>query len=132
VGWARLYVALSKPNSASEGLPTLNAFRTNTRRQCTLYSAEGLGENLWQQCVFSAEVSLQDLTKSHGWLIHFLILAAKKRFSWNLLEIHQCPKLYNQVFAETSPKRSFSMTEYERFGLVFTKTRVYKFGHCFP
>jgi hypothetical protein len=21
------------------------------------------------------------------------------------------------------------MTEYERFGLVFTKTRVYKFGH---
>jgi hypothetical protein len=22
------------------------------------------------------------------------------------------------------------MTEYERFGLVFTKTRVYKFGHC--
>ncbi len=33
------------------------------------------------------------------------------------------------VFAKTSPKRSFSMTEYERFGLVFTKTRVYKFGH---
>jgi hypothetical protein len=24
----------------------------------------------------------------------------------------------------------FSMTEYERFGLVFTKTRVYKYGHC--
>ncbi len=22
------------------------------------------------------------------------------------------------------------MTEYERFGLVFTKTWVYKFGHC--
>jgi hypothetical protein len=22
------------------------------------------------------------------------------------------------------------MTEYERLGLVFTKTRVYKFGHC--
>ncbi len=22
------------------------------------------------------------------------------------------------------------MTKYERFGLVFTKTRVYKFGHC--
>ncbi len=33
------------------------------------------------------------------------------------------------VFTKTSPKRSFSMTEYKRFGLVFTKTRVYKFGH---
>jgi hypothetical protein len=32
------------------------------------------------------------------------------------------------VFAKTSPKRSFSMTEYERYGLVFTKTRVYQFG----
>ncbi len=36
----------------------------------------------------------------------------------------------NTVFAKTSPKRSFSMTEYERLGLVFTKTRVYKVGHC--
>jgi hypothetical protein len=39
------------------------------------------------------------------------------------------PEIIDQVFAKTSPKRSFSMTEYERFGLVFTKTRVYKFGH---
>jgi hypothetical protein len=30
---------------------------------------------------------------------------------------------------KTSPKESFSMTAYERFGLVFTETRVYKFGH---
>jgi hypothetical protein len=36
---------------------------------------------------------------------------------------------YRPSFAKTSPKRSFSMTEYERIGLVFTKTRVYKFGH---
>ena len=41
------------------------------------------------------------------------------------------PEFIDQVFAKTSPKRSFSMTEYERFRLVFTKTRVYKFGHCF-
>ncbi len=40
------------------------------------------------------------------------------------------PEIIDPVFAKTSPKRSFSMTEYERFGLVFTKTRVYKFGHC--
>jgi hypothetical protein len=41
------------------------------------------------------------------------------------------PKILDTVFAKTSPKRWFSMTEYERFGLFFTKTRVYKFGHCF-
>jgi hypothetical protein len=39
------------------------------------------------------------------------------------------PEIIDPVFAKTSPKRSFSMTEYEHFGLVFTKTRVYKFGH---
>jgi hypothetical protein len=39
------------------------------------------------------------------------------------------PEIIDPVFAKTSPKRSFSITEYERFGLVFTKTRVYKFGH---
>ncbi len=39
------------------------------------------------------------------------------------------PEIIDPVFAKTSPKRSFSMTKYERFGLVFTKTRVYKFGH---
>ncbi len=43
------------------------------------------------------------------------------------------PEIIDTVFAKTSSKRSFSMTEYERFGLVFTKTRVYKFGHgCAP
>jgi hypothetical protein len=39
------------------------------------------------------------------------------------------PEIIDQVCAKTSSKRSFSITEYERFGLVFTKTRVYKFGH---
>jgi hypothetical protein len=39
------------------------------------------------------------------------------------------PEIIDPVFAKTIPKRSFSVTEYERFGLVFTKTRVYKFGH---
>jgi hypothetical protein len=39
------------------------------------------------------------------------------------------PEIIDTVFAKTSPIRSFSMTKYERFGLVFTKTRVYKFGH---
>ncbi len=39
------------------------------------------------------------------------------------------PEIKDPVFAKTSPKRSFSITKYERFGFVFTKTRVYKFGH---
>jgi hypothetical protein len=38
------------------------------------------------------------------------------------------PEFIDPVFANTSPKRSFSMTKYERFGLVFTKNWVYKFG----
>jgi hypothetical protein len=38
-------------------------------------------------------------------------------------------EIIDTVFAKTSSKRSASMTEYERIGLVFTKTRVYKFGH---
>ncbi len=42
------------------------------------------------------------------------------------------PEIIDPVFKKTSSKRSFLKTEYERFGLVFTKTRVYKFGHrCF-
>jgi hypothetical protein len=45
------------------------------------------------------------------------------------LQVITVPEIIDTVFAKTSPKRSFSMTEYERFGLVFTKTRVYKFGH---
>ncbi len=36
------------------------------------------------------------------------------------------PEIIDTVFAKTSPNSS---TEYERFGLVFTKTRVYKFRH---
>jgi hypothetical protein len=48
-------------------------------------------------------------------------------FPWGLK--HPVPEIIDTVFAKTSPKRSFSMTEYERFGLVFTETRVYQFGH---
>jgi hypothetical protein len=40
------------------------------------------------------------------------------------------PEIIDPVFAK-SPKRLYSMTEYERFGLVFMKTRVYKFGHSY-
>ncbi len=46
-----------------------------------------------------------------------------------LLLLIPVPEIIDTVFTKTSPKRSFSMTEYERFRLVFTKTRVYKFGH---
>ncbi len=39
------------------------------------------------------------------------------------------PAIIDTVFAKTSPKRWFSMTEYEHFGLAFRKKWVYKFGH---
>ncbi len=34
----------------------------------------------------------------------------------------QMPEIIDPVFAKTSPKRSFCMTENERFGLVLVKT----------
>ncbi len=52
-----------------------------------------------------------------------------KKYIWGRLTT-AVPEIIDTVFAKTSPKRSFSMTEYERLGIVFTKTRVYKFGHC--
>ncbi len=52
-------------------------------------------------------------------------------FSWKCW--FSCPKLVPEiidpVFAKTSQNAHFLFSEYERFGLVFTKTRVYKFGH---
>jgi hypothetical protein len=41
------------------------------------------------------------------------------------------PEIIDLVFAKTSPKRSFSMTEYERIGLVFTKTGSINSGTVF-
>jgi hypothetical protein len=36
---------------------------------------------------------------------------------------------YRPSFRENKPNTFVSMTENERFGIVFTKTRVYKLGH---
>ncbi len=38
------------------------------------------------------------------------------------------PEFIDTVFAKTSPKRSFSVIENERFGLVFAKTRSLNSG----
>jgi len=35
-----------------------------------------------------------------------------------------CAEFIDPVFAKTSPKRSFSIIENDRFGLVFAKTRL--------
>ncbi len=51
------------------------------------------------------------------------------RFQYSGIGINPVPEIIDTFFTKTSPKRSFSMTEYERFGLFFMKTRVYKFGH---
>ncbi len=39
------------------------------------------------------------------------------------------PEIIDPVFAKTSQNARFLLSENERFGLVFVKTRVYKFGH---
>ncbi len=39
------------------------------------------------------------------------------------------PEIIDPVFAKTSQNARFLLSENERFGLVFAKTRVYKFGH---
>jgi hypothetical protein len=38
------------------------------------------------------------------------------------------PEFIDPLFAKASPKRSFSMTENDRFGLVFAKTGSIKSG----
>ncbi len=54
------------------------------------------------------------------------VCAKKKKLviSWGK-NMKSLPEIKDPVCAKTSPKRSFSMTEYERIGLVFMKTRVY-------
>jgi hypothetical protein len=42
--------------------------------------------------------------------------------SLTLYPSRSVPEIMDPVFEKTSPKRSFCMTENERFGLVFTKT----------
>ncbi len=44
------------------------------------------------------------------------------KFNDNYEATFTVPKIIDPVFAKTSPKRSFCMTENERFGLVFVKT----------
>ncbi len=41
---------------------------------------------------------------------------------WLNMQGRQVPEFIDPVFAKTSPKRSFSVIENERFGLVFAKT----------
>jgi hypothetical protein len=48
----------------------------------------------------------------------------------HLKQSETCARNYRTCFRENQPKTRFLLSEYERFGLVFTKTRVYKFGHC--
>jgi hypothetical protein len=47
---------------------------------------------------------------------------------WKEFSARPVPENRDPVFAKTSPKRSFCMTENERFGLVFVKTRSMNSG----
>jgi hypothetical protein len=59
----------------------------------------------------------------------FSIQSVPRDADLRLFWMRTVAEIIDPVFVKTSLKRLFSMTEYERFGLVFTKTRVYKFGH---
>ncbi len=68
--------------------------------------------------------------QAYSFILQFTFLANKcTKQPPNVRQKRAVPEIIDTVFAKTSPKLSFSMTKYERFGLVFTKTRVYKFGH---
>jgi hypothetical protein len=73
------------------------------------------------------QCSMQDM--GEGWSPNMTSVMFSFGGRANQVPIYSVPEIIDLVFAKASPKRSFSMTEYERFGLVFTKTRVYKFGH---
>jgi hypothetical protein len=62
-----------------------------------------------------------DVSLAIGWGEggHFLLTTIKS----------PVPEIIDPVFAKTSQNARFLLSEYERFGLVFTKTRVYKVGH---
>jgi hypothetical protein len=77
----------------------------------------------------SSILNIPIYTRTRGSYIVEICTTRKYGTRYTVLEKPPVPEIIDTVFAKTSPKRSFSMTEYECFGLVFTKTRVYKFGH---
>ncbi len=62
----------------------------------------------------------------HTYAITYILLSVSLCFYGS----SSVPEIIDPVFAKTSQNARFLLSEYERFGLVFTKTRVYKFGHC--
>jgi hypothetical protein len=56
----------------------------------------------------------------------------KPRFNNGVSIIGTVPEFINPVFAKTSSKRSFSVIENERFGLVFAKTEYIISGTGHP
>jgi hypothetical protein len=61
------------------------------------------------------------LHPSAGLFLHVFFIFCKSNIT--------VPEFIDPVYAKTSPKPWFSLIERARFGLVFTKLQVYKFGH---
>jgi hypothetical protein len=55
-------------------------------------------------------------------LVHVQNILARLRLRVHICYKSPVPEIIDPVFAKTSPNRSFSMTENERFGLVFANT----------
>ena len=63
-------------------------------------------------------------------LIRHYDYTTRPTFSTDETKFSTVPEFIDPVFVKTSPKRLFSITENDRFGLVFVKTRSkYGDGH---
>jgi hypothetical protein len=76
-------------------------------------------------CVTVKLVSSEDTT------VKISILKTQPSFQMGCtVRIRPMPEFTDQVLAKTSPKRSFSFSEIERFLACFRKNWFYKSGHC--
>ncbi len=88
------------------------------------YSWTGTSSSRWQE--FWTAWTLTNCTSDLSLEIQlnrdiFLTLAGVLN-SLNMTEYTSVPEFIDPVFTKTSPKRSFSLIQNERFGLVFAKT----------
>jgi hypothetical protein len=72
-------------------------------------------------CVSPPPMS-QDFLENLGESFLYFCIVSQTIFASLNAKTNPVPKFIDPVFAKTGPKRSFSLTENERFWLVFAKT----------
>ncbi len=64
----------------------------------------------------------EPIDKGFKYLTQFFYIALSELYSLDPGSEITVPEFIDPVFVKTSPKRSFSVVQNERFGLVFVKT----------